>query len=286
MKQHIMQKNTCLNLLICLLAAFFSSSSCAQEKVKLEYKYRHGEILQYRIERFDSTSFNMGGIQQTREINSGSITSLIIDITPPADSYHIKINQDTSWTDMEMAGDENQARQRRPGGGQRGGAFNMGGIPGSGRQQRDMNIEMNKFGKSTTQEPVTSPFILELPENPVGVNDTWSYSYSRNLTGRAPGKMDVSIQCMIYDIQNNTAIILANKTSKTDIQFSGEFGDRSFSMNTHRRGDSTSLIYFDIEKGRIKEIMDDENIISQLDSGEGVTETTQKTITTIKLLNK
>jgi hypothetical protein len=244
--------------LLIILGILFCGLANAQDKYTLEYKFQEGENLQYKSERQDSTVSNFGGQEMTNQITMWSLETLSVPASPEKGTFSISIKSDSMWTDQD------ETTEGQPGGGRRIVMRGPGGAPG--RQAQEYKI--NKFGKSITDDDVASPYLLPLPENPVSVNDTWDFEIQIETRGRRTGTTAISGKCLLYEVQQNLAVIIVNSESKGQ----GEFKFRREGMDeisgtTASSSTASSLVYFDIEKGRIVETVSEEN-------REGMTEST------------
>jgi len=242
-------KQNC-RLMTLLSMMLISGTLLAQsDAVLLKYKFHQGETLQYKSENHDSTSMDMGGQSNTMSMTRHSIHSLQINQTPPDNAYKITVKTDTTWSDMDMGNMQRRGNRNR------------------GREA--MEVEMDSHGKSTGREDLISPFILPLPDHPVNVNDIWHFELTKKLTGRAKGEQTVKGQCQIYQITEEngqqTAVIIVNTESHTNTAFKGNFNGRDFSMTNVTAAVSQKIVFFDVDKGRVKEVV-----------GEGSSESTSE----------
>jgi hypothetical protein len=125
---------------------------------------------------------------------------------------------------------------------------------------------MNHKGLSLTGNPVLTQLIIPLPEKSVSVNDTWDFNLESEIKGRQKGNIVVTGQCLLYDIDRSgtspLATIIINSETKRDVEFNMQSPQGSISGNSTSVTMGTHLVYFDIEKGRITEIVSEENMES------------------------
>ena len=230
-----MKKSLCLMAVLSFM--FTGISLWAQdESVVLKYQFRQGETLRYKLENHDSTSMNMGGQANTMTMTRHSIQSLQVRQTPPDQYYKINVKTDTSWSDMNMG--RQRARRRGP---------------------SVTPIEMNEWGKSKSKNDIILPFILPLPEHAVKVNDIWTFDLTKKLKGRAKGEQQVKGQCQIYQIKEENgiqvAVIIVNTESHSNSTFKGNFNGRDVSVTTATSALAQQLVYFDVNHGRVIEVI-------------------------------
>jgi hypothetical protein len=221
---------------IILTVAVFAQTG---DTFTLEYKFKKGDKIQYKTERHDST---------------------VVE-TPSKDVYKISIEQDSTWFDEETAsrmnamtsgGSGNVIVRRGSGGG--GTRMRMGesGRPG------ENSIEITKIGRSTTDNPVMTPFVIPFPDKPVSVNETWDFDETLEHKGRTKGKTNIKGQCLLYEVRNekgkSLAVIIVNSERHSTISMQNERDGVAFSVNTESSTTGFHLVFFNIDKGIIEEI--------------------------------
>lgn len=267
-------------LLILLLFIFNHQLSFAQEKYTFEYKFKLNENLQYKTEKHDSMTMSMpDGQNMTNISTSYSLETLAVKGTPPDTPFSVSITVDTVWSDSENnlvqnPGNSNQHSGRR--------------IRRRSFIDMNQNLKFNKFGKSATDESISSSLILPLPEKPVSVNDTWTFKITTKGKGRFKGETVKKGKCLLYDVQKNNgrnvAVFIINYETKGKGKFNVETQGRKFSGTNRRSATSSSLVYFDIDKGRIEEIVTEEESESATESSMFSSNNMSTSKSTIKLV--
>ncbi len=269
--------------ILCFIGCFiFYSISYSQDKVNLKYTFQQGEIVQYRTERHDSTSMSIAGQANVIKVNSGMISSLTVSETPPGKPYQITVNIDTSWSDGNQGIVSHSAGS---GGGEQ--RMVIKGGPAGGADEK--TLEFDQAGYSAKDTPVTSSFFIPLPLKPVGENDTWEFQYTKKHTGQAKGETSVKGSCLLYGFEkrgaDKIAIIIINSKTKSSTEMKLNINGQKMSINSNTAGKEMQLVYFNVNKGRILEIVKDGS--SEMNSetpmgGSGNTIINNKT--TIKLI--
>lgn len=162
-----------------------------------------------------------------------------------------------------------------------------GGGHGRGREN---SYKMTPQGNSTTKEPIISQLILPLPDKPVAVNATWNFEKTSEQRGQRKGKTVIKGQCLLYDVQKeggkSIAIILVNSETNRNIEFKMQTSQGSFSGSSVSKGSGTSLVYFEIEKGRIIESIIEETTSSINEMSQGSSSMSSSSKSTIKLISE
>jgi hypothetical protein len=158
----------------------------------------------------------------------------------------------------------------------------MGGM---GSQEK--SYEMSSNGKSAGKEPVMSSFLVPLPDNPVGVNSVWEFSKVQEHKGRSKGITKVTGQCTLYDVMKSDgksiARIIVNYQINQEMAFSVTMGENTIkgANNTHTGG--FSLVYFDIDRGVVTEVVTEETSESVNESPQGSMQMSRFSKSEIKL---
>lgn len=240
---------------VVLFALLLSIMTTAQEgeKINLKYKFQKGDNLRYHTESHDSTTTGSAGQAETMDMTRWTLQTLSTLDALPDGSYRISIKTDSVWMDRDPS-----QREGTPGGG-RSMRFRTGGPGGMGGRSREREYSISSIGKSTSKDPVISPFLLPLPEEAVAMNDTWDYELTSEQRGRMQGSNNVKGQCLLYDIQKEgdktIALIIVNTQSKGEGSFKFEREGMEISGSSQSSGTGTSLVYFDVNRGRIIEIV-------------------------------
>ena len=157
-------------------------------------------------------------------------------------------------------------------------------------QEENQRLTFNKFGKSTATKSIISPFILPLPENPVSVNDQWNFNITDEKKGRMQGETTISGKCLFYDVQqnegDNIAVIIVNADITGQGKFNIKMQEREISGTTRSSGTRSSLVYFNIDNGRINEIVTEEETESATEGSAFSTNMIRTSKSTTKLVNK
>ena len=256
---------------------FISTSLLAQsgEKLKLQYKFDAGEKLRYQTESLDSTASGSGDQVMNLNMTRWSIHTLSVLEKAAADNYKISIEMDTVWTDQDAQ--------------QTGGRVVRFGTGPEGSRPIEHEIASN--GKSQTQDPVVSPFLLPLPDESVGINDTWDFQMTTEQRGRMQGNTTINGQCLLYDLykENGSTIatIIVNTESEGENSFKFQRPDSEPITGTGQsKGSRTSLVYFDVSQGRIIEIVTEEKRDTIMESSMFSTNTSIFSKSTLKLISE
>jgi hypothetical protein len=274
---------------IILTVAVFAQTG---DTFTLEYKFKKGDKIQYKTERHDSTSSSFAGLSGMKS-TSWSLNTLSVVETPSKDVYKISIEQDSTWFDEETAsrmnamtsgGSGNVIVRRGSGGG--GTRMRMGesGRPG------ENSIEITKIGRSTTDNPVMTPFVIPFPDKPVSVNETWDFDETLEHKGRTKGKTNIKGQCLLYEVRNekgkSLAVIIVNSERHSTISMQNERDGVAFSVNTESSTTGFHLVFFNIDKGIIEEIDSEDTTESAFEMSGSSNVSSSASKSTIKLISK
>ncbi|MFO7890302.1 MAG: hypothetical protein R6V04_08165 [bacterium] len=276
MKNNV-QQYLLVSVLIILLLSITPLPSLAREKYNLEYKFGINEQLQYKTEKLDSITSSMpNGQEMTRQITSYNLKTLAIQNTPPDNPFTVSITVDSTWSESEndnVPGDRSGNRRAR-----------------MSIENENQHLTFNKYGKSTTDKAIASPLILPLPEKPVSINDQWDFSITTERKGRFQGETAITGKCLVYDIQqnkgDNIAVIIVNAEISGQGKFNIKTQEREISGTNRSSGIRSSLIYFNIDKGRIDEIVTEEETESATEGSAFSTNMIRTSKSTTKLVNK
>ncbi len=252
----------------------------AQEKYTLEYKFKLNDQLQYKTEKLDTMSSSMpDGQEITRKITSFSLKTLTITNTPPDNPFAASITIDSTWSDSESDNDFEE-RDNRPGG--RRARISL--------REENQNFTFNKYGKSTTDESIVSPLIIPLPEKPISINDQWNFTITTDRKGRFQAEITITGKCLLYDVQqtkgNNIAVIIVDSKTTGQGKFQIKTQDREISGTNRSSGTGNFLVYFDIDNGRINEIISEEKSESATEGSAFSSNMSRTSKSTTKLINK
>jgi len=271
-------KKTMIGFIIVCSSLLNSVWAGQSQDILLQYKFQKGDQFQYKTERHDSTEAGMGDQTMVRTMTIWSLETLSVTDTPTDLTYALTIKNDTTWTDQDEpaqgAGGAGQGRRMmiRTGGG-----------------RREQNLEIAKTGKPVSKNASLSPFLLPLPDHPVSVNASWDFELTSEQKGRRSGTTTIKGQCLLYDLQKEANQTLALIIVNTESTGQGEFKMQRQEMNVSgtfaSSGKITSLVYFDVNQGRIVEIVSDEVRESTTESSMFSSKSTSKSKTTIKLIS-
>jgi len=260
-----------------------TSTTHAQEKILLQYKFDKGESLQYRSESYDSTTTGSGDQVTTTKMIRGSLQTLSVLDASAKNTYKVSIKIDSTWTDQDSQSPTVSSEDRSR-------MFRRRGPGGPGGRRREEEVEITTHGESVSKDPVASPLLLPLPKDPVSVNDAWEFEKNIENKGRMKGTTHVHGQCLLYDIQKEgdktRALIIVNTESTGEDQFTFKRQDTEISGSTQRKGATTSLVYFDVDRGRITEIVTEETRDSATESTTFSSTVSTKTKATVKLISE
>ncbi|MCD6117585.1 hypothetical protein J7K93_11255 [bacterium] len=255
-------------LSILLILGFLSVSSFAQNKYKLTYKFRKGDVLKYRTERHDSTASEFSGQSMERKMASWSLRSVNVKDIDEQGLYIILMRTDSTWTDNAEI--EKQFKK-------------MNG-------KREVKYTFDQSGHSNSDNPPLSLLFLNLPKKPVAVNDEWNYELHSVKRGRRSGKTNLKAKCTLYSIDkengDDIAVIIVNTETKSTGKFSFKRQNMKTSGTFASSGTGTSIVYFNITKGYVREVVTEDNSESSTESSAFSSSASSKTRSTTKLISK
>jgi len=224
------------------------SSAYGQTSYTLKYKYNKGDVIKYKTERHDSTASTGRGQSMEFKTTTWMLQSLNVKDINDKNQFVLALKTDSVWSDNEQMG--KQARR-------------MG-------RNKVQKVTIDSRGKSDSENPPQNLFFLQLPENPVSVNDEWDYEIHGKTKGRRAGETTVKVHCMLYGVEkqgkDDVAIIIVNTDSKSTGQFSFKRQDMSVKGTFASSGKGSALVYFNITKGIIQEIVAENNAESSTES--------------------
>lgn len=263
-------------LIISLFTLLTSITSKAQNQntYLLEYKFRLSQRLHYKTGQHDSVVISSENQTTAFKTTTRTIKSLFILSTPPNKPYTISIQSDSVWTDQKILSPKKIGK---------GILFLMLKDP------PQKTVKLTSSGKPFFQYSHTSPFLIPLPEKSVAINDTWEFEITTLHKEQIKGKTTINGHCILYDVQKedekNLALIIvsAESKSKCKLNLQGPRGKISGSFTS--KGTFTGLVYFDINKGHVTEVIINENHESNINSSSSSSLTKSSTSTsTIKLI--
>ena len=260
-----------------LFIFFFTLTVSAQQKYRLRYKFDKGEKLQYQTERHDSTETDQGGQPSVQQIAVWSLQTLSVEDTDD-NAFKITLKTDTTWSDQDDASAE-------------------GSGPGRGRRFRGMrgprerSYEISPIGRAVSGEDPLSPVLIILPENEISMNENWNFEVTTEQTGRRQGRTTVMGQCVLYDVQEENGRRLAVIIVSIESQSQGQFqfqppGREPVSGTFASTSVGTNLVYFDIDRGRIVEVVSEETRESNTESTMFTGRTLSKSNSTVMLVSE
>ncbi len=282
-------------------------SAQTPQKYELAYKYKKGDVRHYKTEKHDSTTSLVGTQTMNMKMTSWTLqTMTITDVK--SGTYSLTVKIDSAWSDRsgpQGGPGGNVTVIRSEGGTGREGGTREGGRTGGGREfggppsgnrggesrgmrwPRESSYTMSSRGISTSKDPVTAAFIIPLPAQSVTVNEVWDFTYTTQIKERGTGTNEVKGQCTLYDVQNQgnarIARIIVNFETIRDMTFS--FTTEQGTITGSNKGKSTgfSLVYFDIDKGIVTEVVTEENGTSSNETPMGAMETASSSKTEVTL---
>ena len=260
-----------------LFISFFTFTASAQQKYRLRYKFNKGEKLQYKTERHDSTETDQGGQPSVQQITVWALQTLSVEDTDDH-VFKITLKTDTTWSDQDDASAE-------------------GGGPGRGRRFRGMrgprerSYELSPIGRAVSGEEPLSPVLLILPEQDISTNEHWNFEVISEQTGRRQGRTTVMGQCLLYNVQEENGQRLAVIIVSIESQSQGQFqfqppGREPVSGTFASTSVGTNLVYFDIDRGRIVEVVSEETRESNTESTMFTGRTLSKSNSTVMLVSE
>jgi len=274
-----------ISVFIVFLAIVHSGDGIAQDAFTLAYKFRQGDTYTYRTEKHDSTVTELSGQSMSMNMTVWSLETLKVTESVPDKPFKIAIMSDSVWTDQENFNSGGGAVVVKRNAGNSGEGSRSVYVGNKGSEERAYEIHNN--GKSADKASIMSPFILTLPDKPVRVNDVWEFNKTHEIKGRRKGTTQVSGQCTLYDIiesnGKSTARIIVNYELDQEMQFSFAVGENTIkgSNKTHTGG--FSLVYFDIDRGIVCEVITEETSESVNESPTGSMQMSRFTKSEIKL---
>ncbi len=260
-----------------LLISFFTFTASAQQKYSLRYKFDKGEKLQYKTERHDSTETDQGGQPSVQQITVWALQTLSVEDADDK-SFRVTLKMDSTWSDQDNAAGEGSG----PGGGRR-----FRGMRGP----RERSYEISPVGKAVSGEEPLSPVLLILPEQDISINESWNFEVTTEQTGRRQGQTTVMGQCLLYDVQEENgrrlAVIIVSIESQSEGQFQFQpQGREPVSGTFASTSKGTNLVYFDIDRGRIVEVVSEETRESNTESTMSSGRTLSKSNSTVTLVSE
>lgn len=270
----------------------------------LQYKFKAGDQLTYKTESVDSMSGGgmFGGDSENRPVTSWSLQTVTISGVPSSQSYQVTIKTDSTWSDRVFQPGGQRPEGGFPGGGERpegetfsrtnrtGGGFAMGMMGGMRRSGSEMIMEITAEGKPAAQNTTPSPLFIVLPDKPIAVNGTWNYETTIQMQGRQQGTMHIESQGFLYGVDkiNNRSVatILVTSVSTTEGQLSMGGGEQQMTGSFSSSSEGTSFVQFDIDNGRIIEIVTDQTSNSAMETSMFSTNTTSVSQSTTELLSQ
>jgi hypothetical protein len=260
-----------------LFVSCFTLTVSAQQKYRLRYKFDKGEKLQYKTERHDSTETEQGGQPSVQQITVWAVQTLSVDDANDQ-AFKITLKTDTTWSDQDDAAAE-------------------GSGPGRGRRFRGMrgprerSYEISPIGRAVSGEDPLSPVLIILPENEIGINENWNFEVTTEQMGRRQGRTTVMGQCLLYDVQEENgrrlAVIIVSIESQSEGQFQFQPQGREPVSGTFASNSTgTNLVYFDIDRGRIVEVVSEETRESNTESTMSSRRTLSKSNSTVTLVSE
>jgi len=254
-------------LTILLLLGLYPLSSYSQDKYKLEYKFRKGDVLKYKTERHDSTASDFRGQSMERKMTSWSLMSLNVKDINEQGFYIVSLKTDSTWSE-----DAEMSRQFR-------------------RMNRNRAVEytIDKFGHSDSENPPLSLLFLHLPDKPIGINEEWDYELHAKRKGRRSGETNLKGKCILYSVEkqdgDDVAVIIVNTETKSTGKFSFKRQNVETSGTFASSGKGTALVYFNLTKGLVQEIVAEDNSESSTESSAFSSSTVSKSKSTTTLIS-
>ena len=218
-----------------------------------------------------------------------TLQTLSVQETPPDNPYAITIKTDSVWTDQDPSSSGGGTGMMRMGGGQGRSGMSYSRSSGRGRS-REQSYKMNPDGRSATKDPIISPYLVPLPEKPITINESWDFEMIVEIKGRSKGQTTVKGKCLLYDVQEedgkSIALILINSETKMESKFNFETEQGNISGSSSSSGSGTNLVYFDIDKGYITEIIKEEITESVSETSMGSMPRSSSSKSIIKLISK
>ena len=221
--------------------------------ISLKYKFKKGDIFKYKTEQHDSIESSFANQTISRQITIWSLKTLSVQEALP--SYTISIRTDSTWTDQDQTQGGNSPKRR---------AFRMN------RGPHERTYKITFFGKLISQNTILPSFIIPLPEKPIKVNDTWDFENIIEQKGKRKGKTTIKGQCLLYDIKKEKdktiALIIVNAESKSEGEFKFQLKQNTISGTFASTGTRTNLVYFDVDRGYVTEVVSEEKRESTTES--------------------
>jgi hypothetical protein len=266
-----------IQVILITLALVFCAYGQDRESVLLRYKFNEDQVLRYRTETHDTTESDARGQQMTNQTTVWSIQSISVTERSPDDRFSITLKTDSIWSDM----DEPASGQGRTGGGRRGSARR-------GMGPRERTYEIRSDGNAESADKPTTAFLIPLPEDPISVNETWDYEINLEQRGRREGKTTIKGECLLYDLQKDNgstiALIIVNSENTAEGRFNMQGPQGDVSGTFASSGSGTSLIYFDVDKGAVIEVISESVRESMTESTMFSATSSSKSNSTIRLM--
>jgi len=232
-------------ILICTL--FVSVSTAQSGKIyNLKYNFRDGDMLQYKIQQFDSTRYDIEGQIYLGTIFRHKLQTLSVTKQARQNIFSADIKLDSSAIETDLTSDQNSELR-----------FYLDYDP-----EFQINaLQIDETGKLLDKNTYYIPTLIPLPDHPITLNQTWQFAFQYPVpeTDFFKGNTSGSGHCLLYDIQetpfDTTAIFMVEIKSKTEGKIKLIRPNNTIDFDYLKDLSSTNFIYFDTARGRITKVV-------------------------------
>jgi hypothetical protein len=231
-----------------LLCGFFVSICTAQinKTYDLKYKFRNGDMLQYKIQQFDSTRYNIQGQIHFDTIFRHKLQTLSITKQPGQNSFSVSVKLDSNAIQNNFYPDQSSELR-----------FYLDYEP----EIQENVLSIDAKGNPQDKNLFYLPTLIPLPAHPIALNQTWQFAfqYPAQETEFFKGNTTGTGHCLFYNIQETSfdtiAIFMVELKSKTEGKIKLIRPNNTIEYNYLKDQSSTNFVYFDVAKGIITKIV-------------------------------
>ncbi len=216
------------------------------EAYHLKYNFRNGDILQYKIQQFDSTQYNIEGQIYFDTIFRHKLQTLSIAKHSRQTSFSVSAKLDSNTIINSLSFDQNNEWR-----------FYLDYDP-----EFQINaLSIDQKGKPLDKNTYYISTLIPLPDHPVSLNQTWQFTFQYPVqeTEFFKGNTTGTGHCLFYDVQetpsDTIAIFIIEIKSKTEGKIKLIRPNNTIEYNYLKNQSSTNYIYFDMAKGRITKVV-------------------------------
>jgi hypothetical protein len=231
-----------------LLYGFFVSVCTAQinKTYDLKYNFRNGDMLQYKIQQFDSTRYNIQGQIHFDTIFRHKVQTLSITKPFGQSSFSISVKLDSNAIENNLFPDQNSELR-----------FYLDYEP----EIQETILLIDAKGNPQYKNLCYLPTLIPLSAHPIALNQTWQFAfqYPARETEFFKGNTTGTGHCLLYNIQetpfDTVAIFMVEIESKTEGKIKLIRPNNTIEYNYLKNQSSTNFVYFDVAKGIITKVV-------------------------------